>query len=87
MEIWEKVVSLSVGVIYSAMNSSALSNIKIVYPSTYYEQVKISNYLKQELLIIDNTLDKIRKAITKHQELRKALILVAVTGKIKVSDE
>jgi len=49
------------------------------------EQKHIVDFLNHETKKIDGLIDKIEKAINKHQEYRIALISAAVTGKIKVT--
>ena len=82
----EKVVSLSVGVSYPAINASVLGSIKIPIPSEN-EQVQISTYLYQETQNIDNIIGLTEKHIDKLIEYKTALISAAVTGKIKVPEQ
>ncbi|HCE57062.1 MAG TPA: restriction endonuclease subunit S [Prolixibacteraceae bacterium] len=82
----EKVVSLSVGVSYPAINASVLGSIKIPIPSED-EQRQISTYLYQETQNIDNLIGLTEKHIDKLIEYKTALISAAVTGKIKVPEQ
>lgn len=79
----EKVVSMSVGVSYPAINSSVLSSIKIPIPSPE-EQVQIAKYLSKEVKSINQIIELAEKHIEKLAEYKTALISAAVTGKIKV---
>ncbi|MHC1780853.1 MAG: restriction endonuclease subunit S [Bacteroidales bacterium] len=79
----EKVVSMSVGVSYPAINSSALANIKILIPEQN-EQVQIADYLDKETSSIDKLIELTEKHIDKLQEYKSALISSVVTGKVKV---
>jgi len=83
-EFIERVVAHSVGVGYPAINPSELASLPIWIP-TYEEQFNIASFLDRETLIIDSSILKIRKIITKLQEYRTALISAAVTGKIDVT--
>lgn len=79
----EKVVSMSVGVSYPAINSSVLSGIKIPIPSPE-EQIQIAHYLTKEVGSIDKIIELSEKHIDKLTEYKTAIISAAVTGKIKV---
>ncbi|NPD86434.1 restriction endonuclease subunit S [Lentimicrobium sp. L6] len=81
----EKVVSLSVGVSYPAINASVLARIKIPIPPTE-EQKEITQYLKKETESIDKIVGLTEKHIDKLKEYKTAIISAAVTGKIKVSE-
>ncbi len=81
----EKVVSLSVGVSYPAINASVLASVKIPIPPTE-EQKKITQYLKKETESIDKIVGLTEKHIDKLKEYKTAIISAAVTGKIKVSE-
>ncbi len=82
----EKVVSLSVGVSYPAINASVLGSIKIPIPGED-EQIQISNYVFQETQSIDKIIGLTEKHIDKLIEYKTALISAAVTGKIKVPEQ
>jgi type I restriction enzyme, S subunit len=82
----EKVVSLSVGVSYPAINASVLGSIKIPIPGED-EQIQISNYVFQETQNIDKIIGLTEKHIDKLMEYKTALISAAVTGKIKVPEQ
>ncbi len=64
-------------------SSSKLKNILLSLPPIK-EQQQIINYLNQETLKIDQSIEKIKKEIELLQEYRTALISEAVTGKIDV---
>jgi type I restriction enzyme S subunit len=81
----EKVVSMSVGVSYPAINASALGKIKIPIPEQK-EQIQISVFLKKESSSIDKLVELTEKHIEKLQEYKTALISSVVTGKIKVTE-
>lgn len=75
----EKVVSLSVGVSYPAINSTTLKNIKIPFPPSNKQQQSIANYLDCETVRIDALIEKKQKLIDLLKEKRTALITKAVT--------
>jgi type I restriction enzyme S subunit len=79
----EKVVSMSVGVSYPAINSSTLTSIKIPIPSKE-EQMLITQNLNLEIGSIDKLSFLVENNIEKLKEYKTALISAAVTGKIKV---
>lgn len=81
----EKVVSLSVGVSYPAINASVLASIKIPIPPKE-EQLEITQYLKKETESIDKIVGLTEKHIDKLKEYKTAIISAAVTGKIKVPE-
>ena len=63
----------------------SLRNVKILLP-TVSEQEQIIDFLKNELMKMDNLIIKAKSAIQLMQERRTALISSAVTGKINVSN-
>ena len=62
-----------------------ISKLKIPYPSKK-EQLKISDYIKNENIKIESLITAMWTAINKLSEYRSALITAAVTGKIDVRD-
>jgi type I restriction enzyme, S subunit len=67
-------------------NWEFIGNINIPIPPKN-EQIKISNYLREDMNMMDNLIDIINKSIDFLKEYRTALISAAVTGKIDVRDE
>lgn len=61
----------------------SLRNVKVIMPPLS-EQEEIINFLNDEVMKIDQLLNKAKSAITLMQERRTALISAAVTGKIDV---
>ena len=61
----------------------SLRNVRILLPSVF-EQERIIDVLKNDLIKMDNLIAKSRLAIQLMQERRTALISAAVTGKIDV---
>ena len=79
----ENVVAHSMGVGYPAINADTLIGLNIAYPSQL-EQRAIAAFLDRELAKLDALVSKVRDAIEQLQELRTALISVAVTGQIDI---
>lgn len=75
----------SKGVSYPAINTTELSNLKVVICSIE-EQEEIVSYVEEESKKIDNIVSLQEKQIQKLKEYREILIDNAVTGKIKVGD-
>ncbi len=74
----EKVVSLSVGVSYPAINASQIVNIKIPCPPLS-EQRSIASFLDAKTKPIDAIISKREKQIELLEEMRSAIISRAVT--------
>lgn len=81
----EKVVALSKGVSYPAIDSEDIKNIEVWLPPIE-EQKQIVEFIETATEKIDATIDKIEKEIGFLREYRTALISEVVTGKIKVTD-
>jgi type I restriction enzyme S subunit len=73
----------SLGITYPAINSSDLSDIKLLVPP-HYEQIQIVEYIENELNQIDKLIEKATKQIELIKEYKTSLINEAVSGKIKV---
>ena len=67
----------------SHLTAIKLNELPLIHPPID-EQVKIIEYLDQEILKIDGLIAKIREGIDKLKEYRTTLIFAAVTGKIDV---
>lgn len=78
----ESVSKNSYGVSYPAINSSTLSALKIIVPSSLEEQEKIVKYIKEETINIDATIFKAVKEIEFIREYKQAMIANAVIGNI-----
>ena len=79
----ESVVAHSVGVGYPAINTNILIGLNIAHPPLLEQRV-IAAFLDRELAKLDALVSKVRDAIEQLQELRTALISVAVTGQIDI---
>ena len=67
----------------AGIRADRLKSSVVIVPSQK-EQIRIVEYLKEELLVIETQIPKIQSAIDKLKEYRTALISAAVTGKIDV---
>lgn len=74
----EKVVSLSTGVSYPAINASQIVNISIVIPPNQ-EQLAIAKFLNMKTLEIDKQISERKKKIQLLEELKSSVISHAVT--------
>ncbi|EOY5728602.1 TPA: restriction endonuclease subunit S [Enterobacter bugandensis] len=81
----QKIISMSVGISYPAINASDLITIKIPFPE-YLEQNEIGDFLHRKTAKIDTLIQKQRQQIDLLKERRTALIAAAVTGKIDLRD-
>lgn len=81
----QKIISMSVGISYPAINASDLITIKIPFPE-YLEQNEIGDFLHRKTAKIDILIEKQRQQIDLLKERRTALIAAAVTGKIDLRD-
>ncbi|MCG0456323.1 restriction endonuclease subunit S [Enterobacter cloacae complex sp. ECC445] len=81
----QKIISMSVGISYPAINPSDLVTIKIPFPG-YLEQDEIGDFLHRETAKIDTLIQKQLQQIDLLKERRTALISAAVTGKIDLRD-
>lgn len=77
----DRIVSLSKGVNYPAINTMDLSQIEIGLPP-YEEQKEIVSYIYDKFNLIEETIRKIKSQIIKLEEFRESLIFEAVTGKL-----
>lgn len=66
--------------------SDALENTLIIQPS-YTEQVRITEYIQKHTTVVEQLIEKKKKAIEKWEEYKKSLIYYAVTGKIDCRGE
>ena len=66
--------------------SDALENTFIIQPS-YTEQVRITEYIQKHTTVVEQLIEKKKKAIEKWEEYKKSLIYYAVTGKIDCRNE
>lgn len=66
--------------------SDALENTLIIQPS-YTEQVRITEYIQKHTTVVEQLIEKKKKAINKWEEYKKSLIYYAVTGKIDCRNE
>lgn len=80
----QKIVSKSVGVSYPAINSTDISNIKIVMPKNIIKQKQIADYLDKKCEEIDSLIATNDTTIKKLKEYRQSVIYEAVTGKTVV---
>lgn len=81
----QKIISMSVGISYPAINASDLITIKIPFPE-YLEQDEIGDFLHRKTAKIDTLIQKQLQQIELLKERRTALISAAVTGKIDLRD-
>lgn len=81
----QKIISMSVGISYPAINASDLITIKIPFPE-YLEQDEIGDFLHKKTAKIDTLIQKQLQQIDLLKERRTALIAAAVTGKIDLRD-
>lgn len=81
----QKIISMSVGISYPAINASDLITIKIPFPE-YLEQDEIGDFLYRKTAKIDTLIQKQLQQIELLKERRTALISAAVTGKIDLRD-
>lgn len=81
----QKIISMSVGISYPAINASDLITIKIPFPE-YLEQNEIGDFLHRKTAKIDILIEKQRQQIDLLKERRTALIAAAVTGKIDLRE-
>ena len=79
----DRVMALSKGVSYPAVNSSQIGTIEIYLPLNT-EQSFIANFLDQKTQKIDRLISETDRSIALLKEYRQALITNAVTGKIDV---
>jgi type I restriction enzyme S subunit len=84
-KIVKKIMALSKGVSYPAIDSEDIENIDIWIPSLI-EQKNIVQNIETETKRIDRTISRIEKEIELLREYRTALISEVVTGKIKIMD-
>ena len=77
---------VSKGMSYPAINSTELSNLSIVIPSSL-EQKQIVAYIDEKTNKIDKAIELQNKQIDKLKEYKASLINSVVTGKIRVTDE
>ncbi|MFN3589617.1 MAG: restriction endonuclease subunit S [Spirosomataceae bacterium] len=78
-----EIISLSTGVSYPAINGSQIGDIKIPIPPNN-EQIAISEFIENNVLMLDKLKEKTEKLIDLLTEYRTALISEVVTGKVKV---
>src|SRR5690625_5025068 len=83
--VLDRIVSISKGISYPAVNSSDLIQLEFIYPP-YVEQVEIIKVIKRKLEDIEVITKKINTQISKLKEYRESLIYGAVTGKIDLRD-
>jgi len=83
--VLDRIVSISKGISYPAVNSSDLIQLEFIYPP-YVEQVEIIKVIKRKLEDIEVITKKINPQISKLKEYRESLIYEAVTGKIDLRD-
>jgi type I restriction enzyme S subunit len=75
----EKIVALSEGVSYPAINASEIANIEIGIPKALTEQTAIATFLDRKIVRIDALIEKKERLIALLKEKRAALISHAVT--------
>lgn len=85
MPVLDRIVSLSKGINYPAINTVDLAQLHFVFPP-YEEQKEIVLEIDNKLNLIEETILKINHQITKLEEYRDSLIYEAVTGKIDLRD-
>ena len=73
-----KVITLSVGISYPAINTSDLISIKVSFPNID-EQKQIANFLDHETVKIDTLIEKQQQLIKLLEEKRQAVISHTVT--------
>src|SRR5699024_1817911 len=79
--VLDRIISLSKGVSYPAINASDIGNMEVFLPN-YKEQHELSEYINYKTKDIDAIIKNIRLQQTKLKEYRESLIYEAVTGKI-----
>ena len=83
--VLDRIISISKGINYPAINSSDLAQLEFIYPP-YNEQEKIVKRINKKLKEMEIITSKIENQIQKLKEYRESLIYEAVTGKIDVRD-
>lgn len=79
----DEIVSRSVGVSYPAITSSEIANLEVIIPS-FDEQIKIGNYIDNNISKLNGIISNTEKQIKKIKEAKQSLISEAVTGKIEI---
>lgn len=79
-------IALANMVTMATIDQDKIKSLEIPLPPLA-DQNKITEYLDNQTVIIDNVAKKIRESIDKLQEYRASLISAAVTGKIDVREE
>jgi len=82
----DKVTSNSTGTAYPAISETALSSIKIVFPSEIREQQNILMFVKSKNNKINEQIKNFQEEISHLQEYRTRLIADVVTGKLDVRE-
>ena len=74
----------SIGVSYPSISERKLVTLKIALSPDIEEQRDILEYIKQKTLVIDKSIEAIKKEISLITEYRTSLISNVVTGKLDV---
>lgn len=81
--VLDRILSISKGINYPAINSSDLAQLDFIYPP-YEEQKRIVKTINRKLQEIENVISEIKRQQIKLMEYRESLIYEAVTGKIDI---
>lgn len=82
----DDVIRNSIGVSYPAISDSKLASLKVAFPLTLSDQLKLYDQIRSQFFVFDKAIASIQKQITLLNEYRTRLISDVVTGKLDVRD-